>query len=126
MKDTTNNKAKPNLKHSKVTEINFLNKTVPISIINEDSTFIAYSPEEDCTYNLTLDYWTRALSLSRNYKEYNIYVEDFYHDVNLGNECLPKYKFDSSLSDKENINNNNIMIAKFIEDKKLYLVNVAF
>lgn len=126
MKDTTNNKVKTNLKHSKITEINFLNKTVPISIINEDSTFIAYSPEEDCTYNLTLDYWTRALSLSRSYKEYNIYVEDFYHDVNLGNECLPKYKFDNSLSDKENINNNNIMIAEFIENKKLYLVNVDF
>ena len=126
MKDTTNNKVKTNLKHSKITEINFLNKTVPISIINEDSTFIAYSPEEDCIYNLTLDYWTRALSLSRNYKEYNIYVEDFYHDVNLGNECLPKYKFDNSLSDEENINNNNIMIAKFIENKKLYLVNVNF
>ena len=122
MKNGINNK----VRYSEITEINFLNKTVPISIINEDSTFIAYSPEEDCTYNLTLDYWTRALSLSRSYKEYNIYVEDFYHDVNLGNECLPKYKFDSSLSDKENINNNNIMIAKFIENKNLYLVNVNF
>ena len=122
MKNVTDDK----VEHSKITEINFLNKTVPISIINEDSTFIAYSPEEDCTYSLTLDYWTRALSLSRSYKEYNIYVEDFYHDVNLGNECLPKYKFDSSLSDKENINNNNVMIAKFIERKNLYLVNVNF
>ena len=122
MKNVTDDK----VEYSKITEINFLNKTVPISIINEDSTFIAYSPEEDCTYNLTLDYWTRALSLSRSYKEYNIYVEDFYHDVNLGNECLPKYKFDSSLSDKENINNNNVMIAKFIERKNLYLVNVNF
>ena len=110
----------------KANEVNFLNKTVPISIISDDSTFIAYSPEEDCTYNLTLDYWTRALSISRRYKEYNIYVEDFYHDIRQGNECLPKYKFDNSLSDKENINNNNIMIAKFIEDKKLYLVNVNF
>ena len=113
-------------KHFGITEVNFLNKTVPISIISDDSTFMAYSPEEDCTYSLTLDYWTRALSISRSYKEYNIYVEDFYHDIRQGNECLPKYKFDNSLSDKENINNNNIMIAKFIKDKKLYLVNVNF
>ena len=113
-------------KHFGITEVNFLNKTVPISIISDDSTFIAYSPEEDCSYNLTLDYWTRALSVSRSYKEYNVYLEDFYYDIRQGNECLPKYKFDNSLSDKENINNNNIMIAKFIKDKKLYLVNVNF
>lgn len=113
-------------KHFGITEVNFLNKTVPISIISNDSTFIAYSPEEDCTYSLRLDYWTRALSISRSYKEYNVYVEDFYYDICQGNECLPEYKFDNNLSDKENINNNNIMIAKFIEDKKLYLVNVSF
>ena len=30
----------------KANEVNFLNKTVPMSIISDDSTFIAYSPEE--------------------------------------------------------------------------------